>query len=135
MLKFFFITISCLIMFGFVINFSQIVFAATPTPTATTSTSSSLEIYKMPDITNPLKSEFSEIKSSISQIGEILFGTTSIVFFIVFVINAYMFLVGSGNEEQTKKAKNGMLYAVIGLIIALASTAIIAFLKSSNIIK
>jgi len=47
---------------------------------------------------------------------------------VAFVYAGFMFLISSGNQERVKKAKDTMLYAVIGIFVAMASYAILSFI-------
>lgn len=44
---------------------------------------------------------------------------------IAFVISGVMYLTSAGNDDQIKKAKNTMIYAIIGVIVALSGLIII----------
>ncbi|MCX6789612.1 MAG: pilin [Candidatus Gribaldobacteria bacterium] len=48
---------------------------------------------------------------------------------ILFVIAAAMFMMSSGDAEKTKKAKNMMVYAIIGLVIALVAKLVPSVVK------
>jgi len=45
---------------------------------------------------------------------------------IAFVISGIMFLTSAGNEDQATKAKQTMIYAIIGVIVALLGLIILA---------
>ena len=47
---------------------------------------------------------------------------------IAFVFSGFTFLTSAGNPEKVKKAKDVMIYAVIGIIISMASYAILSFI-------
>jgi len=48
---------------------------------------------------------------------------------ILFLYTAFLFLTASGNEERQKKAKQTLLWALIGVAIALFSFGIFAFIR------
>ena len=49
---------------------------------------------------------------------------------LIFIIGALMAISSEGKEDRLEKGKNAMLYAVIGLVIALFSFIIVAFVQS-----
>lgn len=53
-------------------------------------------------------------------------GVTSLVFFL---INGWKYLGSASNEQGVNDAKQGMLYAAVGLLLALLSYAIVALLN------
>lgn len=58
-------------------------------------------------------------------INVFLYGVIGIWVFISFIIGGFMFLTAGGNEEQVKKAKRLLIYAGVGLVLAVLSYAII----------
>lgn len=63
-------------------------------------------------------SKFSSLEEAIKEIPKILPGIAGMIFIIVTVIGGIMYLTAAGNEEQAKKAKNTLLWGIIGMIIA-----------------
>ncbi len=47
---------------------------------------------------------------------------------ITFVYAGFMFLTSTGNQEQVKKAKDTMIYAVIGAAVSMGSYAILSYI-------
>lgn len=62
------------------------------------------------------------------QITEILIFIIGAVSVIMIVIGAFKFVTSGGSAEQVKSAKNTILYAVVGLVIAVFAYAIVAYL-------
>jgi len=54
-----------------------------------------------------------------------LLGIFGILGIIGFVISGIMYLISIGNSEMTEKAKRGMVYSIIGIIVGLAGYIII----------
>ena len=52
-------------------------------------------------------------------------GALSVVFIIV---GGIMFITSAGNPEQTKRARNTLLYAVVGLLISIVAFALVNFI-------
>ncbi len=57
-----------------------------------------------------------------------LLGFLGIASLVAFIFAGFNFLTAAGNPEQVKKAKDIMLYAVIGIVVALGSYAILSFI-------
>ena len=56
-----------------------------------------------------------------------LLGFVGVASLVSFVYAGFMFLVSTGSPERVKKAKDIMLYAVIGVFVSMASYAILSF--------
>lgn len=70
----------------------------------------------------------------VSSIGSLFNSITTILLFLIGAIAIIMIIIGglryvlsAGDSKSTNDAKNTILYAVIGLVIALASYSIIKF--------
>jgi hypothetical protein len=55
-------------------------------------------------------------------------GFVGVASLVTFVYAGFSFLISAGNPEKIKKAKDIMLYAVIGIIVSMASYAILNFI-------
>ena len=64
----------------------------------------------------------------LTNIVNLLFWVAGIVSVIFIIVGGIMYIVSAGNENSTIKAKNTILWAVIGLIISLASIGITTFI-------
>lgn len=69
-----------------------------------------------------------------TDIGKIIKDITNLLLFILgavsvimVVIGGFKYVVSNGDSSQTKSAKDTILYAVIGLIVALLAYAIVNF--------
>jgi len=75
------------------------------------------------------KIKFDSLNQLISEgIPGFLITFVGLVGLIFFFINAFRYLISAGNDEATTEAKRGMLYAVIGLVIALSAYLIVKFI-------
>ncbi|MEX0919564.1 MAG: pilin [Candidatus Saccharimonadales bacterium] len=59
-----------------------------------------------------------------------VFSITGSLAVIFVIVGGFKYVVGSGKPEELQKAKNTILYAVIGLIISLFAMVIINFVIS-----
>lgn len=57
-----------------------------------------------------------------------LLGFVGVGALITFVYAGFMFLTSSGNPEQVKKAKDTMVYAVLGVAVSMGAYVILGFI-------
>jgi hypothetical protein len=72
-------------------------------------------------------------KSPIDIFNTILQWLYTIVFAVAalfIIIAAYLFITAQGNAEQLTRARNLVLYAVIGIIVGIAAWGLVQFVKS-----
>ena len=54
-------------------------------------------------------------------------GALGAIAVLIIVIAGFQFALSQGNQEKTKKARQTILYAVVGLVVAIAAYAIVDF--------
>lgn len=67
------------------------------------------------------------IEGGLKQVVNVLLFLIGAISVIVIIIGAIMFTVSAGDSGRAKKAKDTILYAVIGLIVAITAFAIVNF--------
>ena len=65
-----------------------------------------------------------KIVDKVRKVLVTVYGWVGIIAVIVIVISGVRYIVSQGNPEAVKKAKSGILYASIGLIVTIAAFAI-----------
>jgi hypothetical protein len=65
--------------------------------------------------------------SVVTTILDIVFGIFGAVAVLFIVIGGFRYVISSGDPKNTAKAKNTIIYALIGLLITLSATAIVNF--------
>lgn len=50
---------------------------------------------------------------------------------LVLVIAGFMYITSAGNPDTVKKAKNAIIYALVGIVVAFFAQAIVRFILSS----
>jgi amino acid transporter len=90
-------------------SYAQLDTAVSLTPTA-----------KAPPSTNPLE--------LLAVIIKWLFGFLIVVVVLMVMISAYMFVTAGGNPEQVGKARNWLVYALIGLAIGVLARGLVELL-------
>ena len=72
--------------------------------------------------------EVGDLITNVTNVLLFLIGALSVIFII---ISGIYYVTSQGNAEQVKKAKNTMVYAVVGLIISILAYAIVNFVIAS----
>ena len=76
------------------------------------------------------KAQGDKASSMIQIIINILLYIVGIIAVIMIVVGGIRYTVSNGNASQVKEAKDTILYAVVGLIVAIMSYAIVNFVIS-----
>ncbi len=71
------------------------------------------------------------VEGGISTIVDLLLWAIGAVSVIMLIVGGLRFATSSGNADQIKQAKNIILYAVIGLVIAIAAFAVVRFVTAT----
>lgn len=77
-------------------------------------------------VENPL-GETTDPRDVIATVVRAILIFLGVITLIIFIISGIMMMTSGGNEERFKKARNAMIYAIIGLAIVLASYSILEF--------
>ena len=65
--------------------------------------------------------------AQIQEILSIVFGLAGAIALLVIVVSGFRYILSAGEPERINKAKNGVIYALIGLILVITAQAIVAF--------
>jgi hypothetical protein len=65
--------------------------------------------------------------NSIQTILQIVFGALGGAAVVMITISGLRYVVSAGNPERIAKAKNGIIYSMVGIAVALAAESIVAF--------
>lgn len=57
----------------------------------------------------------------------IVFGIVGALSLLIITVSGFRYVLSAGDPQTMSKAKNGIVYALVGLVIALAAEAIVAF--------
>ncbi len=68
-----------------------------------------------------------KVKSVMKSVVNVLLMTVGVISIIMIVIGGIMFALSSGDASKVTKARNMVIYAVVGLVVALFASAIINF--------
>lgn len=72
-----------------------------------------------------------KVNGIIGSIVQVLLTAVGIISVIMIVIGGIMFATSSGDAQKTAKARNTILYAVIGLVVSIFAAAIVNFAFSN----
>lgn len=80
-------------------------------------------------LTDPLNLK-GDISNLWIKIIKAMLGFVAIASLVTFVYAGFMFLISTGNAEKIKKAKDTIVYAILGIFISIASFVILNFILS-----
>lgn len=63
----------------------------------------------------------------VSNVVSAFFALAALIALIMIIIGGYWYVLSGADPQKTKKAKDTILYAVIGLVISVSAWAIISF--------
>ena len=66
-----------------------------------------------------------EVDDIMTNIIKYMYGFIIVVVVLMAMVSAYMFVTAGGNPEQVTKARNWLMYALIGLAIAVLARGIV----------
>jgi len=69
-----------------------------------------------------------QLAEKLKSFGQLAAGFVGVAAFAVFVVAAYIFLTSGGNEVRIAKAKRAMLFAVVGIGVALMAELAVQFM-------
>jgi ABC-type Fe3+ transport system permease subunit len=76
---------------------------------------------------NPLCSSDKDVGDIIKIVVDTLMFLIGVVAVLVIIIAGFRMVTSSGNAESMSKARNSIIYASIGIVVAVAASAIIGF--------
>lgn len=71
-----------------------------------------------------------ETSSALANGLRIFFGILGAIAFLMMVIAGFKFVLSSGNPEQVNQARNTIIYAAVGLVVAASASAIVTLVLS-----
>jgi ABC-type Fe3+ transport system permease subunit len=82
-------------------------------------------------VCSPQLSSLSDVWLIVAAVIEILLRIAALVAVAFVIYGGIAYSVSQGNPDKTSKAKNTLLYAFIGLVIAVSAAAIVTFIAGS----
>lgn len=72
-------------------------------------------------------SNSSAVSGTIQNVMQFVFGALGSIALLVIVIAGFQYVISAGDPGKVNKAKNTIIYALVGLVIAILSYAIVGF--------
>ena len=72
-----------------------------------------------------------DLKDNVINILNVIIGALGIVAVVVIILGGVTYMTSSGDANKVKKAKDTILYGVIGLIVVVLAAAIVNFVVSN----
>lgn len=72
-----------------------------------------------------------DLMKTLDTIISVVLGVLGLLAVVVIIYGGFMYTSSAGDSTKTKKAKDAIMYGVIGLVIALLAYAIVNFVLSS----
>ena len=88
-------------------------------------------IKKSADLACKTDCNTSPLGSIIQSVTTTLLGVIAAIAVLMIIIGGLRYVISGGDPKKTADAKNTVLYAIIGLVVALLAFAIIKFVTSS----
>lgn len=70
-------------------------------------------------------------QNTIANALQLVFGIAGAVALIIITIGAFQYVISQGNPQSTGKAKDTILYAIIGLVVCTLGYAIVGFVVNN----
>ncbi len=83
---------------------------------------------------SPYSTDLSRISAGTTQLQQILkivFGIIGGLAVLIILFGAFKFITSSGNPENIAKARETIIYAVVGLVVAMLAEVIVSFVLFS----
>ena len=87
--------------------------------------------FGIPDVEQVNPDGNDDLKGNIVSILNAVIGVLSFVCVVVIIIGGVSYMTSSGDASKVKKAKDTILYGVIGLVICVLAFAIVNFVISN----
>lgn len=68
--------------------------------------------------------------STISMILQIVFGFAGAIAFLIITIAGFRYVISQGKPQEVAKAKDTIIYALVGLVICMIAFSIVKFVLS-----
>lgn len=69
-----------------------------------------------------------DLKNLVTGVSNVILAIIGVVAILFIIIGAFQYVASAGNPESIGKAKTTILYAVIGLIVAILAFAVVNFI-------
>jgi hypothetical protein len=88
-------------------------------------------LFTLADSMSKVKADLPHADTSSAQISNILsvvFGVLGAIALLMIVISGLRYITSAGDPQKASKAKDGIIYALVGLMLALFAQGIVVFI-------
>ncbi len=79
----------------------------------------------------PVGTSSNTLQQYIQIVINVLLGTIGVVAVIMLIIGGFRYVLSQGDEKATKGAKDTILFAIVGIVVAILAFAIVNFVIGS----
>jgi len=79
-----------------------------------------------PTPANPTPNSLTSVAALQTILG-VVFGIIGALALLIITVSGLRYITSAGDPEKTTRARNGIIYALVGLILAISAEAIVAF--------
>ena len=65
---------------------------------------------------------------TLTEIMQFIFGVIGVISIVMIMVGGFKYILSQGNPQETAKAKNTIMYAIIGLVLAASAFTLVSFL-------
>lgn len=69
--------------------------------------------------------------NELQSVLQIVFGIVGALAFLMIVVSGFRYVLSAGNPDRTSRAKNGIIYALVGLVIAILAEALVTYVVNN----
>jgi hypothetical protein len=69
--------------------------------------------------------------NAVTNIIQLALGIIGVLAILMITVSGLRYITSAGNPEKTSKAKSGIIYALVGLMVAIAAEGIVTYVASN----
>jgi Type IV secretion system pilin/Family of unknown function (DUF6112) len=69
--------------------------------------------------------------NQLHNVLQIVFGIVGALAFLMIVVSGLRYILSAGNPDRTSRAKNGIIYALVGVVIAIVGEALVSYVVTN----
>jgi hypothetical protein len=73
------------------------------------------------------KSQGLATNDELQRVLQIVFGVVGALALLVITVSGFRYVLSTGDPQKTAQAKDGIIYSLVGLVVAISAEAIVTF--------